>query len=310
MKVLSGVPQGSVLGPLLFLIFINDISSVVESPVKIKLFADDCLIYTPITNTNDQIKINQCLQALHNWCAQWGMEINYSKTTFTHITKKKSVLSYDYKIGNNLLTRTNSFKYLGVTITNDLGWHTHVEEVCSKAYKKLFYLRKKLQHTPKDVKLLAYKTFVRPILEYASSVWSPHQQTLRDKLEKIQRLAVRFICSRYRRTESVPNLIKSCNLEPLQIRREKQRLKLLFQIIKDQININKGVYIQPAPKRGARLNHSNPIRPFWARLDGFKHSFFPYSIEMWNRLPECSVTSSNVKAFECSLELYYRQHET
>uniref|UniRef100_A0A6G5ACZ0 Putative tick transposon n=1 Tax=Rhipicephalus microplus TaxID=6941 RepID=A0A6G5ACZ0_RHIMP len=70
------------------------------------------------------------------------MEINFSKTTFTHITKKKSVLAYDYKIRNSLLTRTHSFKYLGVTITSDLGWHTHVEEVCSKAYRKLFYLRK------------------------------------------------------------------------------------------------------------------------------------------------------------------------
>lgn len=298
------------LGPLLFLIFINDISAVVESPVKIKLFADDCLIYAPVTNANDQIKINRCLQALHNSCTQWGMEINFSKTTFTHITKKKSVLAYDYKIGNSLLTRTHSFKYLGVTITSDLGWHTHVEEVCSKAYRKLFYLRKKLEDAPRDVKLLSYKTFVRPILEYASSVWSPHQQSLRDKIEKIQRLAVRFICSRYRRTESVTNLLKSCALEPLQVRREKQRLKLLFQIIRGEMKINKDTYIQPAPKRGARLNHSHPIRPFWARLDGFKNSFFPYSIEVWNRLPEYAVTSANVKAFECSLELYYRQHET
>lgn len=138
--------------------------------------------------------------------------------------------------------------------------------------------------------------FERPILEYASAVWSPPQQSPRDKLEKIQTLAVRLICSRYCRTESVTNLLTSCKLELLQVRRKKQRLKLPFQMIKEEVKRHKAAYIQPAPKRGAWLDHSNPIRPFWDRLDWFKNSF-PYTIEVWNRLPEYAVASSNVKAF-------------
>lgn len=130
-------------------------------------------------------------------------------------------------------------------------------------YSSLHHLKKKLEHARKDDKLLVYKTFIRPILKYASSVWSPLQKTLSDKLEKIQRLAVRFIFSRCRRTKSVTNLLTSCKLHLLQVHREKQRWKLLFKIIKDEVKINKDAYIQPAPKRAVRLNHSNPIRPFF-----------------------------------------------
>lgn len=82
-EVYSGVPQGSVLGPLLFLLYIDDALSVVQLPVKIKLFADDCLIYCPVSCRENQVNINQCLQTLNLWCSKWGMEINI-KNPLTH----------------------------------------------------------------------------------------------------------------------------------------------------------------------------------------------------------------------------------
>lgn len=93
LDVFSGVPQGSVLGPLLFLIYINDVVAIVQPPVVLKLFADDCLLYGPVTCENDQVNINQCLERLYSWCDKWDMEINYAKTTFAHITRKKNVFS-------------------------------------------------------------------------------------------------------------------------------------------------------------------------------------------------------------------------
>lgn len=238
------------------------------------------------------------------------MEINYSKSMFAHITRNKTALSFDYKIGDNPLLNVRSFKYLGVIIHHDLCWRPQVEEVCSRAYRKLCFLRKKLQHAPKSLKLIAYKTFVRPVLEYASSVWSPHQLYLRDKLEKIQRTAVRFVCSRYRRTDSVTDMLKCCDLELLETRREKQRMKLFFQITRNQIKINKETYVRPPLKHSARLNHSASIQPYKTRLDGFQHSFFPSCIDIWNGLPDCTVTAQNVKEFYTQLELYYRQRDT
>lgn len=302
LAVLSGVPQGSVLGPLLFLVYINDISTVIEPDVQLKLFADDCLIYSTVRNTDDQLKVNNCLKALSGWCKKWNMEINYSKSTYTHITKKKCALSFPYAIGDKRLINTRQFKYLGVTITHNLEWSTHIDDVCSKAYGRLCFLRKKLEDATRDVRLTAYKTFVRPLLEYASVVWSPHQIYLKKQLERIQRYAARFICSRYRRTDSVTEMLCSCNLDLLETRRQKLRLKLLFQILQGQINIRKETYIRAPGKRSSRTNHSQVIQPYSARSDTFKHSFFPHVIEMWNILPMCVVKHSDVSEFERALD--------
>lgn len=138
LDVFSGVPQGSVLGPLLFLLYINDISTIVKPPVKMKLYADDCLIYMPVSCTDNQLELNKCLEDLELWCCEWDMQINFQKTTYVHITNKKNVLNFQYNIGSNNLCKTSYFKYLGVTITNNLTWHRHIESVCSELFKKLF----------------------------------------------------------------------------------------------------------------------------------------------------------------------------
>ncbi|XP_077531108.1 uncharacterized protein LOC144143183 [Haemaphysalis longicornis] len=126
---------------------------------------------------------------LELWCCKWDMQINFKKTTYVHIRKKKNVLNFQYNLGSNNLCITSYFKYLEVTITNNLTWHRLIESVCSESFKKLCHLRAKLHKTPKHVKLLAYQTYIRPRLEYASVVWSPHQKHLVTKLERIQRRA-------------------------------------------------------------------------------------------------------------------------
>lgn len=307
LDVYSGVPQGSVLGPLLFLVYINDVVDIVNPPVKIKLFADDCLIYAPVTCANDQIVINDCLDDFQTWCDKWEMKINYSKTTYTHITTKKHVLPFTYSIGPNYLPQVCAFKYLGVHITNDLKWRAHVENVCCASYRKLRFLRAKLPNATKDVKLLAYKTFVRPVLEYACAAWSPHQKDLIDKLERIQRLSARFICSKYKRTDSVTEMLKLSGLESLEIRRQKQRLKVFFQILHGQIKIDRTIYVHPPHKLSSRINHDAAVRPFGARTDVFRKSFFPDVIEAWNKLPRHIVENSDVKKFECALDVYFAE---
>lgn len=304
LAVLSGVPQGSVLGPLLFLVYINDISAIMEPGVKLKLFADDCLFYSTVRNKEDQVKINRSLQALSEWCKKWNMEINYSKSTYTHITTKKYRLSFSYTIGDKCLINTAQFKYLGLTISQNLSWNVHINNVCSKAYGRLCFLRKKLEGATPDVKLTAYKTFVRPVLEYASVVWSPHQNYLKKQLERIQRYAVRFICSRYRGTESVTEMLRSSNLHLLETRRRKNRLKLLFQIINGQLNINKEVYLLPPGKQSSRTNHNRTIQAYITHTDRFRYSFFPDVIEIWNELPMCVVEQNDLSKFEQTLEDY------
>lgn len=302
LPVSSGVPQGSVLGPLLFLIYINDIATYIQAPTKLKLFADDCLLYTPVKNCVDQLNLNRNLEILRQWCDDWKMQINFRKSAYMHITNKRNVLKCSYNMEDVNLNSVDSFKYLGVTISNDLQWRAHIENVCSSAYRSLGFIRRKLKDATRDAKLTAYKTMVRPILEYASVVWSPNKKVDKEKLEKIQRLAVRFILSRYKRTDSVTRMLHECGLQPLETRRKIARLKLFFSLYNGQLKIDPALYLKEVHKRSRRLNHTKTVQPYCSRIDVFKYSFFAQTIEEWNSLPECVINLIDASHFESSLE--------
>lgn len=144
----SGVPQGSVLGPLLFLVYINDIYLTVEHPIHIKLFADDCVVYTAINTRDDQTKLNNALHSIETWCTKWGLRINTAKTTSITFSNKKKPLSFVYSLGNATINKTDKVKYLGVTLTSNLSWETHINNVCQGALQKLAFLKRKLRNTP------------------------------------------------------------------------------------------------------------------------------------------------------------------
>uniref|UniRef100_A0A6G5AAA0 Putative endonuclease/reverse transcriptase n=1 Tax=Rhipicephalus microplus TaxID=6941 RepID=A0A6G5AAA0_RHIMP len=178
----SGVPQGSVLGPLLFLLYINDLPNRVTVPIR--LFADDCVVYSRIETEHDQVNLNNNLQRIKDWCEEWQMSLNTEKTVFMTITRKKAPLDYNYQIGNAFLKRVQNYKYLGLWFTPDLRWNTHIDNVCSRATKALYSLRRNLYTAPSDIKCLAYKTLVRPIIEYSKIVWDPYTKTNCNKITK------------------------------------------------------------------------------------------------------------------------------
>ena len=107
--------------------------------------------------------------------------------------------AYNYSLNNDVLsTSTDSkYKYLGIIISSDLKWNTHIDNILNKANQILGFIKRHLSKCDKTMKLLAYKTLVRPILEYSSSVWDPEYVYQIDKLERIQRRAARFILTRY-----------------------------------------------------------------------------------------------------------------
>lgn len=230
LSVTSGVPQGSVLGPLLFLIYINDIVNEIFPPIQIRLFADDCIVFNEVCSLNDQLMLNSNLQNILSWCGRWGMELNKEKTVYMSITKKINMMSFAYNLGSTPLTKVNQYKYLGIMITSDLSWNNHISNICNSSFKKLCILRHKLKHTPHYTKMLAYTSLIPPKLEYASIVWDPYTKTNINALEMIQRRAVRFIFSKYRITDSPTSLMKQHNIQTLQLRRKIHRLKFLYQL--------------------------------------------------------------------------------
>ena len=129
--VTSGVPQGSVLGPVLFLLYINDIITDIHS--QIRLFADDCLIYHSINTPNDHHILQRDLNTLTAWAKRWQMEFNISKCKILQVSTKHILSSFLYKMDNTPLEIVNQHNYLGVCIDHKLSWQPHIEIICNKA---------------------------------------------------------------------------------------------------------------------------------------------------------------------------------
>lgn len=183
--VTSGVPQGSVLGPLLFLLFINDISGNITS--QIRLYADDCVIYQKITSAEDHEKLNNSFSNFCTWCQTWQMNVNFQKTVCMTFSTRSSAHLFPYSFDGCHLTRKMEYKYLGLHFTHNMSWSKHIDITYNKALKRLGYLQRVLRVAPKETKLLTFKTLVRPLLEYGCVVWNPHKASDIAKLESIQK---------------------------------------------------------------------------------------------------------------------------
>jgi hypothetical protein len=168
----SGVPQGSVLGPGLFIYYINDLQSRLTSTVR--LFADDTIAYLTIFNNNDAETLQKDLDKLGHWENEWCMKFHSDKCTLVtvlRVTNKKKTIDAKYQLHRHMLESCTSAKYLGFTFTNKLQWDQHINSITSKANKIFGFLCINLKTPSIRIKEQAYFTLARPLVEYASTVW-------------------------------------------------------------------------------------------------------------------------------------------
>ena len=164
----SGVPQGTVLAPLLFLCFINDIPSGIT--LKIKLYADNVLLYTTIYSQDDCHNLQQDLNLLEEWATKWKMMFNLQKCEYLRITNKKFPLLAQYSIQKEIIREVTHAKYLGVIIDENLIWSEHVKQITIKANRVHGFLQRNLYSCPGQLKLtVTAKALVKPILDYPCS---------------------------------------------------------------------------------------------------------------------------------------------
>ena len=287
----SGVPQGSVLGPSLFLLFINDLPKGLTSTTR--LFADDTACHKEVTRASDQLELQKDLDRLARWEEMWLMSFHPDKCEVLQFGKRwKS----QYHLRTHSLHTTNKTKYLGVTISSDLKWKSHISDVATKANKTLGFLRRNLKVGSITTKSLAYKTLVRPQMEYACEVWDPHTDDSTQSLEKTQRRAARWAVNRYRQTSSVGDMLDQLQWPSLEERRRQTRLKTFIKYHKGDIKIdmtNTPRLLNPG--YNTRHSHCDQYAMESCSRDYRKFSFFPRTIKEFNQLPHEACVSGSVE---------------
>ena len=298
--VTSGVPQGSVLGPLLFLLFINDLPLVLDPSTKCRLFADDCLVYREINNTLDQVKLQEDLNALEKWSHQWGMRFNAKKCNIMTIARGKP-LQKMYQLDNTILDHVSSCAYLGVTISENLSWEEHTNITSKKANSRLGFMKRNLKGSPQSLKKMAYVSIIRSAMEYSAATWDPHLKKHKDSLERIQRRAARWICHDYGMTSSVTKMLEDLGLSTLEDRRRTARLTLMYKVIHGMVGVPPDeLDLCPADTR-TRSSHCWKLHHHRATTSEHRHSFTTRTIPEWNRLPACAAEAGSVNEFKSQL---------
>ncbi len=192
-SVSSGIPQGSILGPFLFVVFINDLPDYLSNMVY--MFADDTKVFAKVTDDGEQQSLQEDLDSLVEWSSTWQLNFNISKCKVMHLGSDNN--HYTYHMGHdpqiNQLETTSVEKDLGVHIDKDLTFDHHIRESVKAANKTLGLIRRTYQHLDTETLRTLYVALVRPKLEYGNVVWSPRLQSHIDELERVQRRATKLV---------------------------------------------------------------------------------------------------------------------
>ena len=301
-EVLSGVPQGSILGPLLFLIYINGITDVELAPgSRLVLYADDVLIYSAVSCPSDYQLLQGDIDAICDWSTVQYLTLNPQKCKFMTISRKKgpSSTSFTLKLNNSVLEEVEQFKYLGVMLCHNLSWSPHISAICAKARKILGLLyRHFYNHSSDDCLKQLYLSLVRPHLDYAAQVWDPYLQKDVQRLENIQKFALKLVSHNW--STSYQDLLSLCDLPTLSNRRLHLKLTQVYKIIYRLCYFPDHIF-EERQAHSERLKRSLTLYQPFAHSNAFLNSFVPSGVRAWNSLTEQQVSCTSLNAFKRSL---------
>ena len=308
-QVSSGVLQGTVLGPLLFLIFINDLTDHIHPDAHPTLFADDLKIFSDQLQTSassasgslssSSSLLQSTLNSIVTWSSTWQMTISIPKCSVLSISNSKTCVPRLYYISNTSLPQVTTFNDLGILIDDKLTFSAHIRSSTKKAYfKSILLSRFFLSRNPKLL-TAAFTSYVRPLLEYASPVWSPHLIKDIDAIEKVQR---RF-------TKSFPNLrdlpypirIARLNIIPLGERRSNIDLITSYRILNNLVHHTSFQFFTLRTHNLTR-GHSLILSKPKVRLNVSKFSFYSRVVDPWNLLPDRVVSAGTLPTFKFLLK--------
>ena len=229
----------------------------------------------------DAMELQRDLGKLCEWADRWSMAFNADKCSVLTVTKKQRPLHFDYQIKGTSLEHVQHHPYLGVEFAGDLSWGPHLGKMIPKAQRTLNLLRRNLYGCSRGTKDMAYRTMVRPVLEYAACAWDPYHAKDINRLEAVQKKAARFVTGQHQRDVSVTLLQQQLQWRSLQERRLIARLAMFHKI-------QNGQAICDIPPQYQRCNSSSreshplqyTIPP--TRVDSYLYSYFPRTTRLWN----------------------------
>ena len=296
--VLSGVPQGSILGPLLFIIYINDIDMEITNCIL--KFADDTKVYGKVGTRQGVEYLKKDLETLCRWADKWQMSFNVDKCKVMHIGRGNEKVQYEMDAVK--LVETEEEKDLGVIISKSFKVSRQCAEAAKKGNQMLGLIKRTITTRKKKVMLSLYKALVRPHLEYCIQAWRPFLAKDIEVLEKVQRRATRMIeeCQGKEYSERLEML----RLTTLETRRERADMLEVFKILKDFEAINGDIFfkVQCTKTRG----HSMKLYKKRVNKNVLKFSFGNRIVDKWNNLPEEAINANSINTFKNKLDIYLR----
>jgi Reverse transcriptase (RNA-dependent DNA polymerase) len=298
-SVISGVPQGSVLGPVLFILFVNDITECITDNVSVKLFADDAKVYSVINDVNfNSFKLQHTLDSIAAWADHWQLKLSPSKCSVMRITGNRNASlcpSPSYTVGACSLPIVLNCSDLGVSYDNHLNFKTHVSLICKKASSRTKCILKCF--LSRDTLLLtrAFCTFVRPLLEFSSVIWSPYFKNEINKIESVQRSFTKSIANL--RSSTYKERLVNLKLDSLQLRRLKADLIMCYKILNGLVDVNTSSFFKRSLCPSTRGN-SLKLAKLAVASERDKNFFTNRVINIWNALPDVVVTSCSVSSFK------------
>ena len=302
----SVVPQGSVLGPILFPAYINDLPDGISSQVR--LFADGAALCLTVGGggREDGSALRRDLGSLSVWEKKWDMQFNTSKCQVVQVTGSKSPIKSEYILHGRVLETVTCARHLGVDIRSNISWTSHIDRVVvvQGAGRSLGCIRRGVGGGGQEVGESAYKTLVRPQLEYASAVWGPQAGDRVSKVEMVQRRAARWTISNFDRRASVTGVLGKLGWRTLEQRRADARLCLFYKIVCGLVAVPLPDCVQ-CDGGISRCCHSVAFRQVSTSTDVYKYSFFPFAVVRWSALPGSIVV--NLAKIDRSLRFKLRK---
>ena len=293
----SGVVQGSCLGPLLFLLFINDVTAVLGCNITCKLYADDVKLYSVINTSQDAAAFQNSLNRLSEWSERWQLQISTTKCANMNLTRSSSD-NFVFSLGDAKLPVVTSVKDLGVTVDSNLKYNHHISNIVAQAKRRAGLLFKCFRTRNAETMARAFKVYIRPLLEYASNIWSPIQTGLIEQIESVQRQFTKRIDNL--QSLSYPERLVELNLESLELRRVRADLITIYKLMFGLLDSNDSFFVV----RRTSTTRGHPYKIMLEHCDiNIRRQFLSQRItNVWNSLPASVVNFDSLDLFTNSLQ--------